>query len=195
MKALAALPAARRRTRRLMLYAKYGRLGIEMLQSVFRDMGLRQDDASVRMVERDNRVAAGGTPRSEATLTEWRRNWPVRRRLVDTFLHGRERSYSVDDVSISSPRRTRFQGWLLNAPYYPHDWFTPGTPLYQTINALPETQALVGDGTAPRTRTRAIFSWRAVPTGRKIAYINRFFDGRLPRLRPADAHALRSRRR
>jgi SAM-dependent methyltransferase len=32
------------------LYAKYGRVGVEMLQSVFRDMGLRQDDASVQTV-------------------------------------------------------------------------------------------------------------------------------------------------
>ncbi len=34
-----------------MLYAKYGRIGVELLQSVFRDMGLRQDDASVQMVK------------------------------------------------------------------------------------------------------------------------------------------------
>ena len=35
----------------VMLYAKYGRIGVELLQSVFRDLGLRQDDASVRMVK------------------------------------------------------------------------------------------------------------------------------------------------
>ena len=34
----------------VMLYAKYGRIGVELLQSIFRDLGLRQDDASVRMV-------------------------------------------------------------------------------------------------------------------------------------------------
>jgi len=33
----------------IMLYAKYGRLGVEMMQSVFREMGLDQSDASVAM--------------------------------------------------------------------------------------------------------------------------------------------------
>src|SRR6202022_1961030 len=36
----------------LTLYAKYGRIGVEMLQSVFRDMGLRQDQASVEIVKK-----------------------------------------------------------------------------------------------------------------------------------------------
>jgi SAM-dependent methyltransferase len=35
----------------LTLYAKYSRAGVEMLQSVFRDMGLRQDDASIQIVK------------------------------------------------------------------------------------------------------------------------------------------------
>ena len=35
----------------VMLYAKYGRAGVEVLQSIFRDMGLGQDEASVRTVK------------------------------------------------------------------------------------------------------------------------------------------------
>ncbi len=35
----------------VMLYAKYGRLGVELLETVFRDLGLQQDDASVRVVK------------------------------------------------------------------------------------------------------------------------------------------------
>jgi len=34
----------------LMLYARTGRVGVEMLQAAFRDMGLAQDDASVQVV-------------------------------------------------------------------------------------------------------------------------------------------------
>ena len=33
------------------LYTKYGRAGVYLLQSVFRDLGLGQDEASVRMVK------------------------------------------------------------------------------------------------------------------------------------------------
>src|SRR6202012_5190076 len=35
----------------VMLYAKYGRIGVELMQSVFSDLALRQDDASVQMVK------------------------------------------------------------------------------------------------------------------------------------------------
>ena len=35
----------------LMLYAKYGRTGVNLLQSVFRDLGLSQDERSVQMVK------------------------------------------------------------------------------------------------------------------------------------------------
>jgi hypothetical protein len=35
----------------VMLYAKYGRIGVELLESVFRDLGLRQDEASVQIVK------------------------------------------------------------------------------------------------------------------------------------------------
>ena len=35
----------------VMLYAKYGRIGVEMMQGAFRDMGLGQDEASLEVVK------------------------------------------------------------------------------------------------------------------------------------------------
>ena len=35
----------------VMLYARYGRIGVEMLQGVFRELGLRQNDPAVLMVK------------------------------------------------------------------------------------------------------------------------------------------------
>ena len=35
----------------LMLYARYGRAGVEMLQGVFRDLGLQQDGESIAVVQ------------------------------------------------------------------------------------------------------------------------------------------------
>jgi hypothetical protein len=59
--------------------------------------------------------------------------------VVDTFLHGRDRSYSVDDcIDLVTSAGLAFQGWLLNAPYYPHDAYPPGTAAAQAVNALPE---------------------------------------------------------
>ena len=122
----------------LTLYAKYGRMGVEQLQSVFRDLGLTQDEASVDMVK--------------ATLSLLSPDHPVQSYLkiegdelrydgavVDTFLHGRDRSYAVDDcLDLVDSAGLDFQGWLVNAPYYPHDWFTPGTEQHRVISALPE---------------------------------------------------------
>jgi SAM-dependent methyltransferase len=122
----------------LTLYAKYGRVGVELLQSVFRDLGLRQDEASVQMVK------------EAMSWLPWEH--PVRGYLniegselqydgavVDTFLHGRDRSYDVDGcIDLVTSAGLEFQGWLVNSPYYPHDWFTPGSEPYRAIHSLPE---------------------------------------------------------
>jgi hypothetical protein len=61
--------------------------------------------------------------------------------VVDTFLHGRDRSYDVEEcIGLVTSAGLEFQGWLINSPYYPHDWFTPGTAAYDAFNALPERQ-------------------------------------------------------
>ncbi len=122
----------------LMLYAKYGRIGVEMMQSVFRDLGMGQDDASVQMVREMLALLPPDHP-----VNSYMRIAPSFMQsdaaVVDTFLHGRERSYTVDDcVDFVTSTGLAFQGWLINAPYYPHDWFTPGTGLYPAVNALPE---------------------------------------------------------
>lgn len=49
--------------------------------------------------------------------------------LVDTFLHGRARNYSVDDcIDLVNSAGLQFQGWHLKAPYYAQslrvrEWF------------------------------------------------------------------------
>jgi hypothetical protein len=49
--------------------------------------------------------------------------------VVDTFLHGRDRSYGVDDImDLVTSAGLEFQGWLINSPYYRHDRFAPGPP-------------------------------------------------------------------
>jgi SAM-dependent methyltransferase len=120
------------------LYARYGRIGVEMLQAVFRDMGLRQDQASVEIVKK--------------TISQLPPEHPVQSYLriegaelqydgavVDTFLHGRDRSYTVDDcIDLVTSAGLVFQGWFLNAPYYHHDSLEPPSEYSQALNALPE---------------------------------------------------------
>jgi SAM-dependent methyltransferase len=123
----------------IMLYAKCGRIGVELLESVFRDLGLRQDDESLRVVKETISLLPADHPvRSYLKLA---RNSQFDAVLVDTFLHGRARNYSVDDcLDLVNAAGLAFQGWLLKAPYYPHDLVTSSSELYPAVKALPETK-------------------------------------------------------
>ena len=46
----------------IMLYAKYGRIGLEMLQQFFRDLGLGQNESSIAHGARDAFAALGRSP-------------------------------------------------------------------------------------------------------------------------------------
>jgi SAM-dependent methyltransferase len=124
------------------LYAKYNRIGVELLQSVFRDLGLRQDDASIRIVKDTISVLSPEHPLR--TYFNHEGDWELRydAAVVDAFLHGRDRSYTVDDcIDLVTSSGLVFQGWLFNAAHYPHAYeFLPGSELYSVLNALPEAK-------------------------------------------------------
>jgi SAM-dependent methyltransferase len=121
----------------LMLYAKYGRIGVELLESIFRDFGLRQDDASVQLVKDTISELPAGHP-IESYL-KMARDLQDDAGLVDTFLHGRARSYTVDEcIDLVASAGLVFQGWFHKTPYYPHDLFTQPNAFHQAVNALPE---------------------------------------------------------
>jgi SAM-dependent methyltransferase len=74
----------------VMLYAKYGRIGVELLQSVFHDLGLGQDDASVQMVKETISSLAPDHPIQ--SYLKIARDLPSDAAVVDTFLHSRDRN-------------------------------------------------------------------------------------------------------
>ncbi|MGO9158597.1 methyltransferase domain-containing protein [Mycobacterium sp.] len=124
----------------VMLYAKYGRIGVEVLESVFRDMGLGQDDASVQIVKEMISVLSPDHP-VQRYLAVARDLQESDAAMVDTFLHGRQRSYSIEEcVDLVTSAGLAFQGLLLKAPYYPHDLFAPGTEAARAVNDLPEAK-------------------------------------------------------
>lgn len=121
----------------LMLYARHGRSGVAWLQSVFQDLGLGQDQASVDLVKQVLAQLPADHP-AQAYLRH-ARDLTADAAVVDTFLHGRERDYTVDDcVALIEAAGLNFQGWLLNAPYYPHDPSGPPSAFHARIDALPE---------------------------------------------------------
>ncbi|MCW2664643.1 MAG: asparaginyl-tRNA synthetase [Mycobacterium sp.] len=122
----------------VMLYAKYGRIGVELLESVFRDLELQQDSASVQVVKDTISVLSQDHP-----VQSYRR---IARdlesseaALVDTFLHGQQRSYTIEEcLELVASAGLEFQGLLLKAPYYAHDLFTPFNEFYRAVKDMPE---------------------------------------------------------
>jgi SAM-dependent methyltransferase len=123
----------------VMLYAKYGRLGVELLESIFRDLRLEQDDASVRVVKETISLLPATHPaRSYLNLEGNVQHDAV---LVDTFLHGRARNYTVDDcLDLVRSAGLEFQSWLLKAPYYHHDLLSSSTEFSPAVGRLPEAK-------------------------------------------------------
>jgi SAM-dependent methyltransferase len=123
----------------LMLYAKYGRIGIELLESVFRDFDLRQDDQSVQLVKDTISVLPAEHP--VHSYLKKARDLQDDAALVDTFLHGRARSYTVDEcIDLVTSAGLVFQGWFHKTPYYPHEAFAQPNGFYSAVNALPENR-------------------------------------------------------
>lgn len=121
----------------IMLYAKYGRVGIEILEGVFRDLGLRQDDASIAVVRETLANLAADHP--VQGYVKIAGDLPSDAGLVDTFLHGRQQSYDVDGcLDLVHTAGLEFQSWLLKAPYYLHDLSGTAGSFFQAVSALPE---------------------------------------------------------
>jgi len=119
------------------VHARYGRIGVELMESVFRDMGLRQDKASVRLVKEMISVLPKGHPfRSYLKMGDDLQSDSA---LVDTFLRGRRQSFTVEDcIGLATSAELVFQGWFHKMPYYPHDTFAKKSKFHLFIDALPE---------------------------------------------------------
>jgi SAM-dependent methyltransferase len=118
----------------IMLYAHYGRIGVEMLQGVFKEMGLGQDEASVAVV----REVLASLPQDHPVQSYLAiaPDLGSDAGLVDTFLHGRERSYTVDQCrELVESAGLVFNDWFLKAPYYPP--VSPSNAFEASLAALP----------------------------------------------------------
>lgn len=123
----------------LMVYGLYPRAGVHMLQEAFRLLDVRQDAAGVALVRHT----------LENVLPPWHHLRSYRdpdrgfdAGLVDTFLHPRERAYTVPDIlQLVSDNGLQFQGWLDGLDYAVSFRIPrPGDPLRQAIETLPLTE-------------------------------------------------------
>ncbi|MEO0031739.1 MAG: hypothetical protein RIS94_1497 [Pseudomonadota bacterium] len=121
----------------LMLYARYGRIGVEILQSVYRDLGLGRDAPSLGLV----RESLGALP-PDHPIHPYMNVAPDLQYdagLIDTFLHGRDRSFTIDDCrALVEGVGLVFQDLFFKAPYYPHG--PAGSAFATALSALPEAR-------------------------------------------------------
>ena len=119
----------------VMVYAPYGRAGIYMLQELFRLMGLAQRAEDVEVVK-DALIAL----RPQHPLRRYLRlafNLSSAPGLVDTFLHQRDRAYTVAEcLDLVHEAGLAFQGWDENSLYYPDGQVPAKHPFYPSINKL-----------------------------------------------------------
>lgn len=121
----------------VMLYAKYGRTGVYMLQDLFRMMGLDQSEQDLARVK--------------ACLSTLKPDHPIHRYLqqsndvdydaglVDTFLHRQDIPFTVRDcLRLTQDAGLAFQGWMENFFYYPEAQIPRDAPFYAQLDALPE---------------------------------------------------------
>lgn len=120
----------------LMLYGYYPRVGVHMLQEAFRVLGLQQDAAGVAMVKH---TLDHVLPARHHIVAYRDPDRGFDAGLVDTYLHARERAYTVPDVlRLVSESGMKFQGWLDNLDHSISLWIpNPDDPLRQLVETLP----------------------------------------------------------
>jgi len=121
----------------VMLYGKYGRTGVYMMQELFTLMGLTQTEADLDMVK----TTLKALPQSHVVNSYLGRTQDTRydAGLVDTFLHPQDRAYSTQDcLQFVEDAGLQFMGWWDNILYYPEAQISPDSVLAKKLNTLPE---------------------------------------------------------
>ena len=121
----------------IMLYGLYGRVGTYMLQSLFHQLGLKQGDEDVQVVKQ---VLQYLHPHHLANhYMKDNRDMRYDAGIVDSFLHGIDRPYTVQDcLDFVAREDLVFRGWINRFDYYPEGQVPESSPLYSRIQSLPE---------------------------------------------------------
>lgn len=155
----------------IMVYGRYGRAPVYTFQELFRLLGLGQSEADVRMVK--EALSFLGPRHALRRYLELATDLHNEAGLVDTFLHARDRPFSVTEcLSLVEDAGLAFGGWEENILYHPDAQMARGSELRARIESLPP----------PRM-------WQAMELFRSNIGMHWFFACR--RDRPAASYAVR----
>jgi SAM-dependent methyltransferase len=123
----------------VMVYGKYGRAGVDLLASVFSELGLGQDDSSVQLVKET--LEGLPTDHPAVRYLKFAPDLKSDAGVVDTFLHGRQRTYTVADcIDLVTSAGLAFQEWFFKSGYYPLGGYGLPDGLTSTLSALPDIE-------------------------------------------------------
>ena len=146
----------------IMLYGKYGRIGVELLESIFQDLDLRQDEASVQIVK--DTVDALPDDHPVQSYLKRARDLQDDAALVDTFLHGRTRNYTVDEcIELVDSGRTRLPGLVSQNAVLSTRNVRCAKQIPHHREFATRAEAVVGDGT--RTNAQRLPLFHGMPPG------------------------------
>jgi SAM-dependent methyltransferase len=121
----------------IMLYGRYFRTGVYMLQEMFRLMGLRQSEDDVATVKQTLAALPRHHPIHE--YAKRTRDFKYDAGLVDTFLHPQDRAYTVAEcLDFVRKAGLSFMSWWDNILYYPESQVPMSNSLYSKISAMPD---------------------------------------------------------
>jgi SAM-dependent methyltransferase len=119
----------------LMLYAKYGRIGVYMMQELFKIIETKQNPQGIDLVKQALEVL----PKNHHlhSLLNNIDDLEYDAGIVDLFLHPQDRSYSVPEVlEFAEKASLIFRGWLDNADYSINN-INLTSSLYAKLSELP----------------------------------------------------------
>ena len=142
----------------LMVYGKSLRLGVYMMQEVFRALNFKQTQEDVDCVKATLDILP-----SDHVLRRYMKYAPdlhYDAAFVDTFLHSQDRAYTVNEVyNFTRSSGLEFLTWCDPAEYTLESIIPPGHPLWQKLdNQDPQTLAHICD---LMTQSRGTHRWAA----------------------------------
>ena len=120
----------------IMLYGKYPRVGVYMLQEVFKT--LKYDQSSINIEKVKKTITSLPKWHHLNRYLQMSEDLHYDSGIVDTFLHTRDISYSVDDIfEFASSANMQFQDWFDKLDIALDSIIPKGHPLYTEISRLP----------------------------------------------------------
>lgn len=120
----------------IMLYGRYGRAPVYMMQDLFRTLGATgQTGEDVALVKASLEILPPEHPLRAYAKRSTDMKYDAG--LVDLFLHQQDRPYNVPEImELTRDAELEFQAWLQPMYYNPDGFIPENHPLYQRLDSL-----------------------------------------------------------